>query len=259
LVTRAPAARRRRDRRDRHWALRALVLGAPIVATACFDLPKIDPGTRFVADFNDGGLGSTWSRFGPWSCDTFTNAVPNAGAGGRGGADAGQAADGGAGSPETCQVSPEPGDDDPHALRTDFTLGDPADGIRQLPGVDVVSRTAKGTTVDLTGFKDLVFGAILESAPAPLDLPSGTLFQVELGCSAIAYDNIATETITGVMFGAPWVTFRAGLDEFVQKQTSLSPACRSQIDSIHFAVRPGLADGASTAGTLHIDNITLQN
>lgn len=230
-----------------------------MVATACFDLPKIDPGTRFVADFNDGGLGSTWSRFGPWSCDTFTNATPNPGAGGSGGADAGQAADAGLASPESCQVSLEPGDDDPHALRIDFTLADPADGTRQLPGVEVVSRTAKGTTVDLTSFKDLVFDAILESAPAPLALPGGTLFQVELGCSTIAYDNLATETIAGLIPGAPWVTFRAGLDEFFQMQTPLSPACRSQIDSIHFIVKPGLADGASTAGTFHIDDITLQN
>lgn len=259
MVTRAPAVRRR-DRRDRFWALRALVLGAPIVATACFDLAKVDPGTRFVADFNgDGGLASTWTRFGSWSCHTFTNGVPGADAGGSGGADAGPAADAGAGPPETCQVSLEPGDEDQHALRTDFKLGDAADGVRQFPGVEVVSGTAKGATVDLTGFKELVFGAILESAAAPLALPSGTLFKVEIGCKAIRYDPLATETIAGLNLGAPWVTFRAGFDMFNQTQTKLGSACLSQVDSIHFAVEPGLADGASTAGTLHIDNITLQN
>ncbi|HZL20259.1 MAG TPA: hypothetical protein VFG23_21180 [Polyangia bacterium] len=222
---------------------------------ACVDLAKVDPGPRFIDDFADGSAPS-WNRFGPWRCNDISGGQkgsPDAGA-----VDAGGSAPDAAGA-STCNLALEnPGDDDKQALESTFTLDDPLDGVREFPGTEIVTRTVSGT-VDVTGFTQLVFSTILESAAPPIPaLPDATQFLVELGCSAFPSDPLAVQAVSYTL-NAGWAELRLSLSGFTLKNTSRNQSCLALLDSIHFVVMPGLADGASTGGTLHIDNISLQN
>jgi hypothetical protein len=225
---------------------------------ACVDLTKVDPGPRFIDDFENGGT-PTWSRFGPWKCDNFTGSGgQDAAADDAGVADAGRpSADAAAAS--TCTLTLEmPGDSSKRALKSAFTLDNPPDDVRQF-GTEIVTRTVNGT-VDLTGFSQLVFSAILESA-APPDSPlpaSGAQFLAELGCSTLQSDSLAFQAVDYTL-GAGWTQFRLMLSGFTLFYMSRNQSCLALVDSIHFAVQPGTAAGASTGGTLHIDSISLQN
>jgi hypothetical protein len=218
---------------------------------ACFDLQKVDPGARVIDDFEDGGLVPEWQRLKAWSCDT--DGGPN---GGQPDADGGQSM--------SCGVE-NGGDTDKYALRADFSLKTPLAGDQQ-PVAEVVTRTISGT-VDVTGFKRLAFSACLETSPdLSLPLPSGTLFQVELGCSAIKSYPFASQTVPYLSFKVkyPDQPFQLPLDMFVATKggsTLQSQTCLGQVDSIHFTIKPELPNGMSTGGigTLHLDNITLQN
>jgi hypothetical protein len=225
---------------------------------ACVNLTKVDPGPRFIDNFEDGRT-PTWNRFVPWTCDEFMGTGgPDAGTDDAGVGDAGRpGAD--AATASTCQLAIEsPGSDDKHALESVFTLDAPPNGIRQSPSSEIVTHTIDGT-VDVTGFSQLVFSAILESAPLPSSpLPASTKLEAGLGCSTFQSDPLATQAVDYTL-NAGWTEFRLSLSGFTLDNTSHNQSCLALVDSIHFAVIPGLADGASTGGTLHIDNISLQN
>jgi hypothetical protein len=228
------------------------------LGAACVDLSKVDPGPRFIDDFEDGGT-PTWNRFSPWTCDNFT---------GGGGQDAGPqdagVADAGPPSADatiasSCNLLLEPSAaSGKQALKSVFKLDNPPDDVQQF-GSEIVTRTIDGT-VDLIGFSELVFSAILESAAPPRSpLPaSGAQFYAELGCSTLQSDSLAIHAIAYTL-GAGWTQFRLSLSEFTLTYMSGNQSCLALVDSIHFAVLPGPAAGASTGGTLHIDNISLQN
>jgi hypothetical protein len=247
-----------------HPLLATLVFGALVLLTvilpACLDLQKVDPGGRVIDNFEDGGL-PTWNRFAAWQCHTFVRDAGQDAA--HGGQDGGQPADADGDPGGACQLNPEtPGADDLRALRADFQLSDPPDQSRQFPGMEVVARTTSGT-VDFTGFAGFVFHAYLDSAPASQSpLPTGTQFLVQLGCSTVK-DNPAASQMVGIAVapGASWTTFPLMLDAFLLTATESThnQGCLRLVDSIHFTIHPGLLDGASTAGTLHLDNISLQN
>lgn len=225
---------------------------------ACIDLSKVDPGPRFIDNFEDGGT-PTWNRFGPWTCDDFTGAGgPDAGTDDAGGADAGRPGPDAA-IASTCRLAIEsPGSDDKHALESIFTLDAPPNGTRQSPGSEIVTHTIDGT-VDLTGFSQLVFSAILESAPLPSSpLPAGTKLRAGLGCSTFESDPLASQYVDYTL-NAGWTEFRLSLSGFNLNNTPHNQSCLALVDSVQFAVLPGLAGGASIGGTLHIDNISLQN
>jgi hypothetical protein len=248
----AMVARMRRTRAPLSILL-LLSLGA-----ACVDLSKVDPGPRFIDDFEDGGT-PTWNRFSPWTCDNFTGGGgQDAGPEDAGVADGGRASADAAGA-STCTLSLEmPGDKSKQALEAGFQLDNPPHDMLQF-GTEIVTRTVNGT-VDLTGFSQLVFSAILESAAPPLSpLPTpGTQFVAELGCSTLQSDSLATQPVEYTL-GAGWTQFRLLLSGFTLTYMSRNQSCLALVDSIHFAVLPGTAAGASTGGTLHIDNISLQN
>lgn len=225
---------------------------------ACVDLAKVDPGPRFIDDFEDGGA-PTWNRFSPWTCDEINGAVgKDAGARDGGVADAGRPAQDAA-TASTCKLSLEqPGSDDQQALESVFTI-EPTDGVRDYPGTEIVSRTVGHGTVDVTGFTQLVFAAILESAPPSPSLPSSTQFLVELGCSALSSNPMATSQPVPYTLNAGWTELRLSLSTFTLNNTSRNQSCLALLDSIHFVVMPGRSNGAPVGGTLHIDNISLQN
>jgi hypothetical protein len=225
-----------------------------LILPACFDLTKVDPGARIVDDFESGNLSPSWTRFTSWKCGTFTGSDQVVGK--DGGADAGGPDPDGSVS---CLAS-EPADTGRYALRTTFELNDPL-GNNQPVGAAVVTRTTPGVTIDVTGFAQLWFSAYLESAPPLPELPSGTKFQVELGCSNNRGDPLAFQVVAMSLLAESWplLPIQLSLDAFGLTRTTHNQDCLRQVDSIHFAVIPGLADGASTGGTLHLDDITLQN
>ena len=239
-----------------------------LVLSACFDLTKVDPGPRYVDDFDHGNLTPSWTAFGKWQCGTFigdlmaaTATRAAAGSDLRVGQDDG--ADGGTQSDPDGSVScqpAQPGVNDLYALAATFELNEPLDAGQQL-GAAVVTRTQPGTTVDVTGFTQLWFSAYFDSAPALPQVPAGTQLQVELGCSNKKSDPLAFQKVPEAQLGAGgWPMFQGylDLDLFRLTQTAKNRDCLSQVDSIHFTVIPMLTSGTSTTGTLHLDNINLQ-
>jgi hypothetical protein len=230
-------------------AARGLVAGVVLACLGgCFSLQKVNPGTRYVDDFETDDLIPTWQRFGPWMCLGLPRSQPDAGQ-----ADS-QAPD--------CKANPQPpADGGKYALEVMFQLTEPPDGSVML-GAEAITQATSGP-VDLAGFTQIVFEAYLESAPAPLGpLPLGTQVQVELGCSAFVSDPVASQPVSDSVEAASWApaSFRLPLDMFHQQNAARSSGCLAQVDSIGFAVLlPALTAGTSTGGTLHIDNITLQN
>ena len=221
-----------------------LVLAGALALAGCFDLQKIDPGQRIVDDF--AGPSPTWARFQAWVCDSTTGDEPGTPAGDGGMAMAG---------PVTC--APEsPGDGDAYALRAEFQLTDPADGIRQHPAAEIVSQTVPGSTVDLNAFTRLDFFAILSGTPT---VPAGTRVFVELGCSSFPLDPIAWDMVTADLTGGDWMPVQLPLAEFQLEMSTHNQSCLAQVDSIRFLVFPGLGDGESAAGTLQLDTIKLLN
>lgn len=254
MVAAGTAARRRRRLWPVWWL--GLLPIAPVLA-ACFDLQKVDPGPRVVADFenseNDGGLKATWNRFGRVKCGTFLGSDQHLGQ------DVGAA--GTEADPDgSVDCAPEkPGDNNSSfALEATFELNEPP-GSSQQAGAAVVMRATPGTSVDVTGFQQLWFSARLESAP-PFQLPTATQLEVELGCSNNTGDPLAFQPVDIKLEAQSWpvLQFQLSLDAF-KSRTAHPLNCLRQLDSIHFTVHPDLASGASTGGTLHLDDITLQN
>jgi hypothetical protein len=239
-------------------ALAALVLGP-----ACYNLPHVDPGPRWIDQFNrqDGSAAlapPTWTVFSPWTCGTIFTGTP----------DAGQVeTDGGivdagidAGQPTTaCPLGP--GDStnytnppDVSGLEAPFDFSDSRNDF----GFAVSTQATSGT-VNFTGFHYLQFSAILTIPLMPL--PSGIVFQVELGCSKNFGETVITQEVTELNINAQsWhrPPFRLDLSQFGSALVTSNGSCLSQIDTIRFVVIPGM-DQPEVIGTLSLDNISLQN
>lgn len=251
------AAGRAAGRRRRLWPVwwLGLIPIAPVLS-ACFDLQKVDPGPRVVADFenfeSDGGLKAAWNRFGPVKCGTFLGTDQHLGQ------DAGPAGTEADPDGSVSCAPEEPGDHDKFALEAAFELNEPP-GSSQQAGAAVVMRATPGTLVDVTGFQQIWFSARLESAP-PLLLPTATQLEVELGCSNNTGDPLAFQSVDIKLEAQSWpmLQFQLSLDAF-KSRTAHPQNCLRQVDSIHFTIHPDLASGTSTGGTLHLDDITLQN
>jgi hypothetical protein len=254
--------------------LAALLAGALLASPACYDLKKANPGPRWIDDFSK-YPDPTWNVFQPWVCGKLIIPTPrdggardggpgDGGPGDGGSADAGTRADtADGGSPETpCPAGP--GDDvtypgpppDTQGLETTFDLPGGTTDI----GVYAESRLVAGAQpIDVTGFKQLVVSARLESAsPKQNPLPPGTELRAELGCSRNQIDPTARQLIP-IQVDNPWVQFRLTLAMFDVTGTSLSQACLAEVDSIRFVVRPGNNEAAAVTGTLSIDDVQLQN
>jgi hypothetical protein len=232
-----------------------LIWITPIVP-ACFDLQKVDPGPRVVADFdnfaNDGGLRAAWNPFGPVKCGTFMGSDQHLGQ------DAGEAGTQADPDGSVNCTAEQPGDNDKFALEAAFQLNEPPGGSQQA-GAAVVMRATPGINVDVTGFQQIWFSARFESA-SPFQLPTATELDVELGCSNNSGDPLASQPVDNIKLEVqswPMFQFQLSLDAF-KSRTARPQDCLRQVDSIHFTIHPNLASGSSTGGTLHLDNITLQ-
>jgi hypothetical protein len=219
---------------------RVALLVWSLAASTCFDVTKVPLPPLSIDDFDDGDLEPRTDRFGRWSCRTFSNTAD----------DAGTPPDPDGGAPNVqCRVGPV-GNNHPFAMSLRFTLDDPADGERQLGGAELATQSSQ-TSVDFGAFRQLVLSATLESgSPA---LPTGTQLRVEIGCALAGMPRTLEHTVP-IVIGADWENFPLDLANFAPAQ----PGCLRQVDALRVSVRPGLPDGQSTRGALHVDNIYLQ-
>jgi hypothetical protein len=249
------------------WLTSSTFAGASRLATllgvltlpACFSLPHVDPGNRVIADFaeEDAGLNPTWTLFGPWSCSAYVDPSPPADGGQDGGSRSG---DIDAGQAVTCKPELAPGSADPSTpssgaqhLVTSFnivTADQPVD-------VDVSTRTRSGT-VNLTGFSQFLFDAMLGSTtPGAPSLPPGTEVKVELRCSSASpYAPLVNQDFTISLEATTWKPITLPLSSFMG--ASPRQSCLAAVDGIGFVVVPGSAQtGTQIAGKLRLDNIEL--
>lgn len=248
-----------------------LVLGALVLAPACYNLPHIDPGPRWIDQFNsDAGMPTpTWGAFAEWTCGTERAPNPAPGGSDGGGADGGPAdaaaaqaalaaaavvdAGGDGGLPMACQMGP--GDGKGRGLVQPFAFADSSNDVQFT-----VTTQATSGPVDFTGFHQFVFSANLttpSTAPLPAD---STVFQVELNCSKNRGEIVLTQEVNNIKINAQgWHPFRLPLAQFQSMLMSSNGPCLSQIDGIRFVVIPGMNAQPQVAGTLSLDNISLQN
>jgi hypothetical protein len=247
----------------------AVVLaGTLLTAPGCYGLSKVDPGPRWIDDFS--APTPSWSVFAPWACGTYLVQAPNAPDGGL--ADGGMdgAMDGGRADAATADagLAPffpcPPGPGDVNIVDASSTRG-LAFSFDLPSGLGAVAETTIAPPigpVDFTGFQQFIFSAKLQSASTQTPLPSGTVLIVELGCLRNGNDNIASQVVPDTMLtrdSTAWAEVHLPLSMFFTRQTSLSQTCRSEVDSIRFKVPPGRTDVPTVAGTLALDNISLQN
>jgi hypothetical protein len=240
-----------------------LALGVLILAPACYTLPHIDPGPRWIDEFNaDAGMTPTWNVFTAWTCGTRqTPPLPQVG-------HDGAANDGG--GPDARAPSPAPSDAGAADAGSPRMLCQTGDGALVQPfafadtsnNVEFTAetKTLSGTTVDFTGFHQFVFSANL-TTPSTAPLPVvGTVFQVELDCSGNQNESVLTQKVPDFMLNAQGLDpFFLDLAQFHFNVNSSTGSCLSQIDRIRFVVKPGQNDQPEVAGTLSLDNISLQN
>jgi hypothetical protein len=217
-----------------------VALLASLAAAACFDVTKVSLPPLTIDDFEDGDDEPSTDRFQRWTCRAFSSP----------GDDAGATTEPDGGAPGVACVVQAVGDH-PHAMTVHFAVDDPPDGVRQLGGAELATNTAM-TGIDLGRFKQLVLSAILESGTSAL--PPGTQLRVEIGCALPAMTRTLEQIVPGLVIGSDWATFRLDLANFAP----LEPACLGQANALRVSVRPGLPDGQSTRGALHVDNVYLQ-
>jgi hypothetical protein len=241
-----------------HLSVIAALVGAP----GCYSLPYVDPGPRWIDQFNnDGGALAppSWAVFDTWTCGT--RPTPKTGSGADGGvtgsisapAQAADAAipDGGndGGVRVTCQAGQG-------LLEQPFAFDASSNDVEYT----VETHTSSGS-VDFTGFPQFVFNAKL-AAPLTAPLPGGTVFEVELDCTKNLNDPAVTQDvpdITNHINAQGLILSRLYLSQFQSTVTSSNGPCLSQIDGIRFVITPGQNDLPAVTGTFSLDDVSLQD
>jgi hypothetical protein len=245
---------------------RTVASAATLLALAgCADLPTVDPGPRWIDQFDvDAGVPS-WDVFAGWTCGTepVRSTVSTSDGGADAGSPDGAAADGGSGdaAPADASAGGGPrmacqrgdGDGDAHGLDQPFAFADTSNDIEFT-----VTTEATSGSVDFTGFHTFAFGAWLRG-PASTPLPPGTVFRVELQCSKNKGETLLAQNVSDIMPNAQtWDTSRRPLSQFLFMLPSSTASCLSQIDGIRFVVRPGQNNQPEVVGTLSLDSIRLE-
>jgi hypothetical protein len=221
-----------------------------LVLSACFDVQKVDPGKGVfvISDFEQGAPIPNTELFDRWFCITYNPDL---------GQDPGQTV--------TCGVEAHPGDQSQFGLMAHFMLHNDAPKV-QYPGVSLMT-VAAGAAVDFNGYQDLCFSLRVDLGDPP---PPMAQVDVQLGCSSVAaqdpagsqeyFDLFHTVTATST-----WLPFHLSLSTFMQRmdETNLfkggAKACLALIDNIRFEVNGQFTQGQSGSGTLHVDDVRLEN
>jgi hypothetical protein len=245
-----------------------LLLLSLALGLGCFNLPKVMPGNRILDDFDevdggleDAGLVPTWSAFTRWTCGSFVSGSQEGQDGGQDGGiggdvDAGQLASPDGGPSVSCGVGPH-GEGTPssnQALVATFDVVAPTGS--DLFGLVVTTTTSPGSTVDLTGFTELLFDAELYSTTvAEAMLPSGTRLEVELGCSTNRMEMTIDQSVTITTEALHWPP----IPPLPLEMFTSTPTCLAAVHSVSFKVLLGRAmAGTPIAGTLQLDNIAFK-
>jgi len=230
------------------WGCAALLCA---LATACFNPEAVEvnaatdsgsPKRLLVDDFEDGDRVSNNANFEPWQCDQV------------GFNDQWQLLH--------CGVTPlGGGSHSNYAYAIDFVLADDPNGNREYPSDEVLTNLK--VPMNASEYQSFVFDTRL--VPGDLPLSAETYVRVHLSClkmnpsPEINYDY---EIGAGVVPSAEWQTHVLPIADFVQFDWLRTPiderACAKAVDVVKFELQPNLTDGASTNGTLAIDNVYLQ-
>lgn len=223
-----------------------------LALSACFDVQKVDPGKGVfvISDFEKGDAVPNTDLFDRWFCLTFNPDL---------GQDPAQTV--------TCGVEEHPGDQSQFGLMARFMLHNDAPNV-QYAGMSLLTL-ADGAAVDFNGYQDLFFNLKVDFGDPP---PPMAQVDVQLGCSSVAaqdpnsnqeyFDLFHTITITAP---STWSSFRLPLSTFMQRmdETNLikggPKACLALVDNIRFEVNGQFTQGLSGSGTLHIDDVRLEN
>jgi len=218
----------------------AMLVVTALAAPACFDVHTVQPPIFPIDDFDDGDLRPLAPNFAEWICYIFN-------------ADRDGAA---------CTLDHDEGDHSPFSLSLSFTVHDPANATQQDGGAGLATYASQPE--DLTRFLGLNFHIRLDSGvPA---LPVDTVVDVEIGCQT-AKPAPGSSTMHNLYvlqsgrYTEAWQTIDLALAEFAPPSEPTmaidggAPACLRLADGIRFAVHPGLHDGDSAQGILHVDDI----
>jgi hypothetical protein len=214
-------------------------IAVALVATSCFDAPKVDPGVLMIDNFDEGAF-PVDSTFLPWQCFLFN-------------ADGQQT--------YSCAYDTATYDGSKYSLRLDFKVADPMNNIGDRGGASLVTYAPFGLYQDVTDFATLGFDVRVQSgSPA---LPIGAAINVVLGCSTLAEEIASNRYVVQNWNIDPSGGWGAGAISFANfgSPPGTGPSvtdCLRRVDQVAFQVSTGLADGQSAAGTLNIDNIYLK-
>jgi hypothetical protein len=219
----------------------AVLLVSALAAPACFDVHTVQPPIFVIDDFDDGDLQPSAANFGPWICYVF-HADPNDGSG--------------------CTRDLDEGDQSPFSLSLSFTVNDPVDGAQQDGGGGLATYASQPE--DLTRFLGINFHVKLDSGTPPL--PVDTVVDVEIGCQTASPESGSSMlhnlyVLQSGRYNDAWQTIDLALADFVLPSDPTmainggTPACLRLADGVRFAVHPGLRDGDSAQGFLHVDDI----
>jgi hypothetical protein len=188
--------------------------------------PRLD-----VDDFEDGDAVPSNPRFASWGCETYP------------------------GTPHVSCVSSSPGFRSEVAETVRFEIQDPADAKTDHPGVLLQAPLRLGT-LDLGAYTSLMFSAKLEvDSPVP---PNGSRLYVRLRCDGVGEGSFVE---TSVLVGLEWSSPAIALEAFVRPGYVVDfdrLACVASVEALEFDIHPDLFDGESMAGTLTIDEISLE-
>jgi len=223
------------------------------LTASCFNPQSVEVSTRedsstpqrlLIDDFEDGNRAPSNGKFENWQCIQV------------GYNDQWQLL--------KCGITPlGGGSSSNYAYALDFVLADDFNENREYPSDELLTNLT--VPLDASEYRNFVFDTRL--IPGDLPTPTETYVRIHLSClklnptGEINYDY---EVGAGVVPTLEWQTHVLPIADFVQfdwlrKTTPIDEhACAKAVDVVKFELQPNLADGASTNGTLMIDNVYLQ-
>jgi len=210
--------------------------------SACFEVQQValqrGPPALEIDDFEDGDDLPRSSMFRSWQCDAWP------------------------GPPHVSCGTVTPGFGDGLAEAVRFELQDPPNGSMDYATVFLETRVRLGT-LDLGSYESIAFSVKLERSPLSPSEESAeqkASFFVRLRCDGVGTAGDAWIEKT-VPLGPEWSSPSIALAELVRPSYVInfsSRECAAKVEALLFLFDPKLPDGEAMAGTLTIDEVSLE-